>query len=231
MLHDIWAHMYIHHIGITIITILFFFLHIFHSSWQVGWPRPISLDTNSNNSSTCFFAYSRNVWNTFSHTNIVQLCHQPFLTSLATYQTFFTSLARHQPFLTSPARYQQSLTSPAKYQLSLTSLVRYQSSSPPCPGISCPSALWPGISPPSPLWPGISPPSPLWSGISPLDIYGSPRPLLHGTVMTFCWNICMFWTMQSQDCDVVLVRRTIDLGEPRGVGKLEWGGNGEREVS
>jgi hypothetical protein len=27
--------------------------------------------------------------------------------------------------------------------------------------------------------------------------------------------------------DVVLVRRTISLGKPRGVGKLEWGGNGE----
>jgi hypothetical protein len=26
---------------------------------------------------------------------------------------------------------------------------------------------------------------------------------------------------------VVLVRRTIDMGKPRGVEKLEWGGNGE----
>jgi hypothetical protein len=25
--------------------------------------------------------------------------------------------------------------------------------------------------------------------------------------------------------------RTIDLGKPQGVGKLEWGGNGEGEVS
>ncbi len=31
----------------------------------------------------------------------------------------------------------------------------------------------------------------------------------------------------SRDRDVVLVRRTIHLGKPRGVGKLEWGGNGE----
>jgi hypothetical protein len=27
--------------------------------------------------------------------------------------------------------------------------------------------------------------------------------------------------------NVVLVRRTISLGKPQGVGKLEWGGNGE----
>ncbi len=27
--------------------------------------------------------------------------------------------------------------------------------------------------------------------------------------------------------DVVFVKRTIDLGKPRGVGKLEWRGNGE----
>ncbi len=33
--------------------------------------------------------------------------------------------------------------------------------------------------------------------------------------------------MRSQDRDVVLVSRTIDLGKPRGVGKLERGGNGE----
>jgi hypothetical protein len=32
---------------------------------------------------------------------------------------------------------------------------------------------------------------------------------------------------ESQDHDVVLVRRTIHLGKPRGVGKLKWGGNGE----
>ncbi len=37
--------------------------------------------------------------------------------------------------------------------------------------------------------------------------------------------------MQSRDRDVVLVRHTINLGKPRGVGKLEWGGNGEREIS
>ncbi len=35
----------------------------------------------------------------------------------------------------------------------------------------------------------------------------------------------------SRDCDVVLVRRTISLGKPWGVGNLEWGGNGEGEVS
>jgi hypothetical protein len=35
----------------------------------------------------------------------------------------------------------------------------------------------------------------------------------------------------SRDRDVVLVRRTIYLGKPRGVGNLEWGGNGEGEVS
>jgi hypothetical protein len=33
--------LYIHHIGITI---LLFFLHIFHFSWQAGWPRPIPSD-------------------------------------------------------------------------------------------------------------------------------------------------------------------------------------------
>jgi hypothetical protein len=32
----------------------------------------------------------------------------------------------------------------------------------------------------------------------------------------------------SRDRDVVLVRRTIRSGKPRGVGNLEWGGNGER---
>jgi hypothetical protein len=37
--------------------------------------------------------------------------------------------------------------------------------------------------------------------------------------------------MRSRDCDVVLAGRTIDLGKPQGVGKLEWGGNGEGEVS
>ncbi len=31
----------------------------------------------------------------------------------------------------------------------------------------------------------------------------------------------------SRDRDVVLVRRTISSGKPRGVGNLEWGGNGE----
>jgi hypothetical protein len=35
----------------------------------------------------------------------------------------------------------------------------------------------------------------------------------------------------SRDRDVVLVRSTISLGKPRGVGNLEWGGNGEEEVS
>jgi hypothetical protein len=43
-LHDVCAHMYIHHIGITI---LFFFLHLFQSSWQAGWSRPFPLDTFS----------------------------------------------------------------------------------------------------------------------------------------------------------------------------------------
>jgi hypothetical protein len=33
---------------------------------------------------------------------------------------------------------------------------------------------------------------------------------------------------ESRDRDVVLVRRKIHLGKPRGVGNLEWGGNGER---
>jgi hypothetical protein len=32
---------------------------------------------------------------------------------------------------------------------------------------------------------------------------------------------------ESRDHDVILVRRTIHLGKPRGVGKLEWRGNGE----
>jgi hypothetical protein len=35
----------------------------------------------------------------------------------------------------------------------------------------------------------------------------------------------------SRDGDVVLVRRTIGSGKPRGVGNLEWGGKGEGEVS
>jgi hypothetical protein len=43
MLHNICAHMYIHHIGITI---LLFFLHVFHSSWQAGWSRPFPSDTS-----------------------------------------------------------------------------------------------------------------------------------------------------------------------------------------
>jgi hypothetical protein len=36
------AHMYIHHISITI---HFSFLHIFHSSWQAGCPRPFASAT------------------------------------------------------------------------------------------------------------------------------------------------------------------------------------------
>jgi hypothetical protein len=32
---------------------------------------------------------------------------------------------------------------------------------------------------------------------------------------------------ESRDRDVVLVRRTIYLGKPRGLRNLEWGGNGE----
>jgi hypothetical protein len=36
---------------------------------------------------------------------------------------------------------------------------------------------------------------------------------------------------ESRDRDVVLVRCTISLRKPRGVGKLEWGGKGEGEVS
>jgi hypothetical protein len=35
----------------------------------------------------------------------------------------------------------------------------------------------------------------------------------------------------SRDRDVVLVRRTASVGETWGVGNLEWGGNGEGEVS
>ncbi len=41
-LKDIYAHMYIHHIDITI---LLSFLHIFHSSQQAGWSRPFPSDT------------------------------------------------------------------------------------------------------------------------------------------------------------------------------------------
>jgi hypothetical protein len=43
-LHDICAHMCIHHISITI---LLFFLHNFHYSWKAGWPRPFPSDTSS----------------------------------------------------------------------------------------------------------------------------------------------------------------------------------------
>jgi hypothetical protein len=35
----------------------------------------------------------------------------------------------------------------------------------------------------------------------------------------------------SRGRDVVLVRRTISSGKHRGVGNLEWGGDGEREIS
>jgi hypothetical protein len=48
------------------------------------------------------------------------------------------------------------------------------------------------------------------------------------------WNSHRDWVKtiivpdhESRDCDVVLVRRTISLGKPRGVGKLERGKNGE----
>jgi hypothetical protein len=44
MLHDICAHMYIHHISITF---LLFFLHVFCSSWHPGWSRPFLSDTSS----------------------------------------------------------------------------------------------------------------------------------------------------------------------------------------
>ncbi len=37
----------------------------------------------------------------------------------------------------------------------------------------------------------------------------------------------VFQTMWSPCRDIVLVGRTIDLGKPQGVGKLEWGRNGE----
>jgi hypothetical protein len=37
----------------------------------------------------------------------------------------------------------------------------------------------------------------------------------------------LFRTMQRLDRDVVLVGRTVDLGKPRWVVKLGWGGNGE----
>jgi hypothetical protein len=42
------------------------------------------------------------------------------------------------------------------------------------------------------------------------------------------YSICVFRTMWSRDRDVVLVGHAVDLGKPRGVGNLEWGGNGER---
>ncbi len=45
------------------------------------------------------------------------------------------------------------------------------------------------------------------------------------------YHVYMFPTMWSRDRDVVLVGRTIKLGKPWGDGNLEWGGNGEREVS
>jgi hypothetical protein len=35
----------------------------------------------------------------------------------------------------------------------------------------------------------------------------------------------------SQICDVVLVRRTFSSGKPQGVGILEWGGDGNGEIS
>jgi hypothetical protein len=35
----------------------------------------------------------------------------------------------------------------------------------------------------------------------------------------------------SRDHNVVFVRRTISLGKPRGVGNLDWGGDGKGEVS
>jgi hypothetical protein len=44
-LRDICAHMYIHHI---VITILLFLLHFFRSSWQAGWSRPFLSDTVTN---------------------------------------------------------------------------------------------------------------------------------------------------------------------------------------
>jgi hypothetical protein len=48
---------------------------------------------------------------------------------------------------------------------------------------------------------------------------------------TFCIKDVLVPDHESRDRDVVLVRRTIHLGEIQGVGKLEWGGNGEGEVS
>jgi hypothetical protein len=35
----------------------------------------------------------------------------------------------------------------------------------------------------------------------------------------------------SQSCDVVLVRRAFSSGKPQGVGILEWGGDGNGEIS
>ncbi len=43
----------------------------------------------------------------------------------------------------------------------------------------------------------------------------------------YIWSNVLFRTMLSQDCDVVLVRRTIDLGcWEFGMG-TEWGGGGQ----
>ncbi len=42
-LHNICAHIYIHHISITNCL---FFLRIFHPSWQAGWPSPFLSDTH-----------------------------------------------------------------------------------------------------------------------------------------------------------------------------------------
>ncbi len=55
--------------------------------------------------------------------------------------------------------------------------------------------------------------------------------IVSDSALVYSRELILFRTMWSRCRDVVLEGRTIDLGKPRGVGKLEWERNGEGEVS
>jgi hypothetical protein len=51
------------------------------------------------------------------------------------------------------------------------------------------------------------------------------------TELKIRWTVPFVPDLGSRDRDVVLVRRTISSGKPRGVKKLEWEWDGEGEAS
>jgi hypothetical protein len=56
-------------------------------------------------------------------------------------------------------------------------------------------------------------------------------PLLYPSFFVNTVVILIVPDLASRIRDVVLVRRVFSSGKPRGVGNLEWGGDGKRELS